>query len=223
MLWTYCMLLEQGLTAFPWVPPSLFNILARVAHSLAMWPQPWHLKHCKVLESLVLWAPSCAPYCTHIFPLLWDSVLSLVVVEELQMEAVWPRPVQPLWELGQTGVFLSTHPLPWPMFLGLLGALVGWLPCSTLVKAAISLAIWSPSSFDPETTSVVAADLTLTLSFVLPFCFPLFALWPPAQSRWFQNYHTNIWWSLSHVFEPHEKSFLEVLWHLMVSYSPRAS
>ena len=29
-----------GLTAFPWVPPSLFNGATGVVHSLAIWPQP---------------------------------------------------------------------------------------------------------------------------------------------------------------------------------------
>ena len=48
--------------------------------------------------------------------------------------------------------------------LGLLGALAGQLPCSALVKVAINLVIWSPSSFEPEGTSVAAADLTLTLA-----------------------------------------------------------
>ena len=200
MLCIYCVLVEGGLTTFPQVPPSLFNIFAGVAHSLAMWPQPWHLKHWKLLESLMPGAPACVPVCAHIFPLLWKSALSLVVAEELRMEAVWPRPVQPLWELGWTGVFLSTCPLPWPLCLGLFGALAGWLPCSTVVIAAISLAIWSPSSFEPEATFVAAADLALTLSLSLPFCFPLYGLWPPAWSRWFWSCHTSIWWSLSHAF-----------------------
>ena len=53
-------------------------------------------------------------------------------------------------------------PSPMTPCLELLGALAGQLACSTLVKAAISLAIWSPSSFEPEATSVVAADLALT-------------------------------------------------------------
>ena len=35
--------------------------------------------------------------------------------------------------------------------------------CSALVKAAINQAIWFPSSFKPEGTSVVAADHALTL------------------------------------------------------------
>ena len=98
-------------------PPSLFNILARVAHSLAMWPQPWHLKHCKVLESLMLWAPPCAPFCARTFPHHWDSVLSLVVAQELWMEAVWPRPVWPLWSWGRQECFcplaLSHNPCAW--------------------------------------------------------------------------------------------------------------
>ena len=72
---------------------------------------------------------------------------------------VWPRPVQPLWEFGQTGMCLSIHPLPGPLCLGMLGALAEWVLCSALVKAAINLAIWSPSSFEPEGTSVVAANL----------------------------------------------------------------
>ena len=156
----------RGFDHISLVHPSCFNILAGVAHSLAMWSQPWHLNHCNELESLVLWAPPCAPFCNSIFPLHWESVLSLPAAEELQMEAVWPRPVWPLWELGQIGVFLSAHPLPWPLCLGLLGALAGQLPCSTLVKAAVNLANWSPSSFEPEATSVEAADITFTLSLV---------------------------------------------------------
>ena len=162
MFRTYCWLLEGGLTAFPWVPPSLFNGVARVAHSLAMWPQPWHLKHCRELEPQLLCVPPYTPFCTCWFPLHGDLTPALLVIEELQTEVVWPRPVWPLWELGWTGVFLSVHPLPRPLCLGLLGALAGWLPCSALVKAAISLVIWSPSSFELEGTSVVTADLTLT-------------------------------------------------------------
>ena len=49
-------------------------------------------------------------------------------------------------------------PVPW-----LLGALAEHVLCSALVKAAISLAIWCPSSFEPEGTSVAAADRALTL------------------------------------------------------------
>ena len=50
---------------------------------------------------------------------------SLLVIEELQMGVVGPRPVQPLWELEQTGMFMSVHPLPQPLCLGLMGALAG--------------------------------------------------------------------------------------------------
>ena len=96
------------------------------------------------------------------FPLHGDFALDLLTTEELQVE-VWPRPVRPLWEFGWTGVCLSVCPLPHPLCLGLLGALAEQVLCSALVKAAINLAIWSPSSFEPEGTSVVAADLALTL------------------------------------------------------------
>ena len=65
-------------------------------------------------------------------------------------------------EFGWTEVFLSVRPLPQSLCLGLLGALAGQLPCSALVKVAINLAIWSPSSFELEGTSVAAADLALT-------------------------------------------------------------
>ena len=159
-------LLSGGLTAFPWVPPSWFNIFPRVAHSLAIWPQHWHLKHCSKLESLVLWVPPCAPFCAHVFPLLGESVLYLPTAEELWAETVWPRSVWPLWELGWVGVLLSACPLPWPLSLGLLGALAGQVPWSALVKAAINLTIWCPSSLQPVATSVEAADLALTLSLV---------------------------------------------------------
>ena len=51
-----------------------------------------------------------------------------------------------------------TTPVPWAT-----GALAEQLLCSALVKVAINLTIWSPSSFEPQGTSVVAADLALTL------------------------------------------------------------
>ena len=145
------------MTAFPWTPPFLFNWVARVAHSQAIWPQPWHLKHC--------WAPCippCTPVCVFGVPLFGNLAHGLLTTEELRAE-VWPRPVRPLWELGWTEVFLSVCPLPQPLCLGLLGALAEQVLCSALVKAAISLAIWSPSSFEPGGTSVAAADCTLTL------------------------------------------------------------
>ena len=40
MLGLHYVRLDGGLTAFPWVPPSLFNGATGVAHSLAIWPQP---------------------------------------------------------------------------------------------------------------------------------------------------------------------------------------
>ena len=51
----------RGFDCIPSVPPSLFNGFAGVAHSLAIWPQPWHLKHCTALESFALWALPWAP------------------------------------------------------------------------------------------------------------------------------------------------------------------
>ena len=56
-------------------------------------------------------------------------------------------------------------PLPQPLCLGLFGELVGQLCCSALVRVAINLLIWLPSSFEPSTTFVAPADLALTLSF----------------------------------------------------------
>ena len=127
----------------------MFNVLAGVAHSLAMWPQPWHLKHCSavgvpgvvgtILGDHLMFGCSSLP---------WGTVFTQLAVEELQAEVVWPRPFHPLWELGQVGVFLSICPLPWPLYLGLFGALTGQLPCSALVRVAINLTIWLSSSFE---------------------------------------------------------------------------
>ena len=80
------------------------------------------------------------------------------------MEVFWPRLVQPLWELGQAGVLLFVHPLPWPLCLGLFGVVAGWVPYSALFRVAIRLEIWSPSSFEPSVTSVAVDDLALTFS-----------------------------------------------------------
>ena len=128
-------------------PHTLFNGFAWSSdHSLSIWPQPWHLKHCRALGSFMFWALPRAPVSAWVLPLLWEAVATLLAAEELQVEVLWPRPVQPLWELGCTAVFLSIHPLPWPLCLGLFGAVAGQVPCSALVRAAINLAIWSPSS-----------------------------------------------------------------------------
>ena len=164
MLPVYWLLLVGSLTAFHWVHPSLFNVLAGVAHSLAMWPELWHLKHCSELGSPVFWALSWVPFGVWVLPLPWGTAFTWLATEELQVEVVWPRPVHPLWELGWVGLFLSVCPLLWPQCLGLFGALAGQLPCSALVRAAINLTIWSASSFEPSTTSVAVADLALTLS-----------------------------------------------------------
>ena len=97
MMWIYCwLLLVGGFATSPWFPPSLFNILAGVAHSLAIWPQPWHLKHWSELESFafsILPWPSLGLW---VFPLPWGTVPTLLEAEELQAEVVWPRPVWPL-------------------------------------------------------------------------------------------------------------------------------
>ena len=164
MLWVYGLHFAGGLTTFPQFPPSLFNGFNRVVHSLAIWPQPWHLKHCRVLESFTFWALSWVPVGAWVFPLPWEAVVTLLAVEELWAVVFWPRPVWPLLELGWTGVFLSVCHLPWPLWLGLFGVLAGWVPCSAVFRAAISLAIWSLSSFEPSATSVAVDDLSLTFS-----------------------------------------------------------
>ena len=90
----------QGIWLHSLVPPSLFNCFAGVVHTLAIWPQPWHLKHCRALESFMFWALPWAPASAWVLPLLWEAVATLLAAEELPVEVFWPRPVQPLWELG---------------------------------------------------------------------------------------------------------------------------
>ena len=117
-----------------------------MAHSQAMWSQPWHLKHWRKLGSFLFEVASLDPC---VFG-PWPPVVVVPVpclTDALWTEVVCPRPVWPLWELGQPGLFLSICSLPQPLCLGLFGALVGWLPCSSLVRAAINLAIWFPNSF----------------------------------------------------------------------------
>ena len=87
----------------------------------------------------------------------------------LSVEAVCPRTVQPLWELGWPGMFLSVHPLPQSLCLGLFGALLGLLPYPALVRAVISLTIWFPNSVVPLTGLVVTADLAISLSWASLF------------------------------------------------------
>ena len=62
------------------------------------------------------------------------------------------------------GVFLSVCPLLQPLHLGLFGVVAGQVPCSAVFRVAISLGIWSPSSFEPSITSVTADDLAQTFS-----------------------------------------------------------
>ena len=111
-----------GFDCIPSVPQSLFSGFATVAPSITIWPQPWHLKHYRVLESFAFWALPCAHVSAWVLPLLWEAVATLLAAEELQAEVFWPRPVWPLWELGQTGVFLSVHlshdPVPGTVWSG---------------------------------------------------------------------------------------------------------
>ena len=86
-----------------------------------------------------------------------------------QSRAVSPRQVCLLWELGWPGVPLSVHPLPWPLSLGMLGVLAGLLPCPTLVRATINLAICCPNSVVASPESVATAALALFLSWIPSF------------------------------------------------------
>ena len=47
-----------GLATFPQFPPGWFKVNAGVGHSLAMWPQPCHLKHWREFGSHLLAVPS---------------------------------------------------------------------------------------------------------------------------------------------------------------------
>ena len=134
-LWTaFC----RGFDHIPSVPPSLFNGFNRVVHSLAIWPQPWHLKHCRVLESFTFWALSWVPVGAWVFPLPWEAVVTLLAVEELWAVVFWPRPVWPLLELGWTGVFLSVCRLPWPLWLGLLECWQGECPVQLCLEQPLA-------------------------------------------------------------------------------------
>ena len=60
---------------------------------------------------------------------------------------------------------VPVHPSsPMASMSGAIWSLLGLLPCPALVRAAISLVIWFPSSVVPLTGLVVTADLALTLS-----------------------------------------------------------
>ena len=118
-----------------------------------------------------------------------EAVVTLPAVEELIAKVFWPRPVRLLWELGQTGVFLSILPLPRPLCLGLFGALAGQVPCSALFRAAINWAIWLPSSFEPSDTSVVTDDHAFPFSFASSFSLSAFLAVTISGSMWFQGCH----------------------------------
>ena len=163
-----------GLGHIPKVPPDWFKIFAGVAHSQAMWPQSWHLKHWRELVSFLFEVLPWLSLDPWAFPWLWHVVPVLQPADMLQAEVVCPRPVQSLWEMEQPGVFLSIHPLPQPLCLGLFGALLELLPCPALVRAAISLAIWFPNSVVPLTGLMVTADLALTLSWASLFLLSTF-------------------------------------------------
>ena len=171
----YCWLLQLaavgGWVIFPQFPLDWFKVLAGVGHSQAIWPQPWQLKHWKELGSLLLAVPSCLSLSPWLFcPWSLFVVVSVPWPKDvLQPEAACPRPVQLLWELGQPGVLLSIHPFPLPVCLGPFGALAGLLPCPTLVRVSINLAVWCPNSVVHSTGSVVTADLALTLSWASLF------------------------------------------------------
>ena len=155
-------------------PHPYLTALLELHTSLAIWPQPWHLKHCRVLGSFVFWALPYAPVNAWVLPLPCEAVVTLPAIEELWAKVFWPRPVWPLWELGQTGVFLSILPLPWPLCLGLFGVLAGQVSCSALFRAAINQAIWLPSSFEPSDTSVTTDDCAFTFSFASSFSLSAF-------------------------------------------------
>ena len=152
MLGAYCwLLLTWGWTAFPQFPPHWFKVMAGVGQFQAIWPQPWHLKHWRELESLLLAVPWCLALVSWLLPLIstycspcpmacrcpgvWCS-LSNTGPAIMGAGAAWSTPVCPL--------------LPWPLSLGLFGALAGLLPCPALVRVAISFAICCPSSVVPS-------------------------------------------------------------------------
>ena len=88
-----------GWAAFPQFPLDQFKVLVGLAHSQAIWPQPWQLKHCRELGSFLSAVPSLHPwlFCPWgilvVVPVPWPT-------DVLHTEAVCPRLVWPLWELG---------------------------------------------------------------------------------------------------------------------------
>ena len=130
---------------------------------------PWHWKNWQEQGSFLFEALPCPSLGPWAFPWPWPAVPVPWPSDMLWAESVCPRPVWPLWELGQYEVVLSVLLLPWPLCLGLFGVLPRLLPCPALVRVAISLAIWFPSSEAPSTGSVVTADLAHTLFWTSSF------------------------------------------------------
>ena len=88
-----------GWATFPQFPLDRFKVLAGVAHSQAMWPQPWHLKLWRKLVSFLFQVPSLDPCMFGPWPLV-VVVPMPCLTDALQSGAVCLRPVRPLWELG---------------------------------------------------------------------------------------------------------------------------
>ena len=90
MLQVYWLHDAGGLTAFPWFPPSLFNGFVGVAHSLAIWPQSWHLKHCNVLESFAFWALPWTLVDAWVLPLLCEAVATCLQQKSCEQKCFGP-------------------------------------------------------------------------------------------------------------------------------------
>ena len=92
----------EGWATFPWFPPDWFKAVAGVGHSLAIWPQSWHLKHWRELGFLLLAVPSCLALVPWVFgPWLLLMVVSVPwPVGVLQFRAVCPRLPGHYWSWG---------------------------------------------------------------------------------------------------------------------------
>ena len=90
--------------------------------------------------------------------------------DTLQAEAVCAGPTWPLWELESTRS-VPVHPSsPTASMSGAIWSTARAITLSSShVRAAISLAIWFPSSVVPPMNLVVTADLALTLSWAFSF------------------------------------------------------
>ena len=58
---------------------------------LAIWPQPWHLKHCRALGSFLFWALPWAHVDAWALSLLQEAVATLLAAEDLWAEVLWSR------------------------------------------------------------------------------------------------------------------------------------